>query len=939
MEPYDHKVIERKWQQAWTDASLHTPDPAAPGEKTFVLDMFPYPSGAGLHVGHLLGYTGTDVLARYYRMQGHSVLHPMGWDAFGLPAENFAIKTGVHPALSTAENIQSFKRQLQQVGYSYDWSREINTADPGYYRWTQWFFQLLYKRGLAYRKEGLVNWCPSCQTVLANEQVVAGKCERCGAVVEQRQLKQWYFKITDYAERLLQDLDALDWPEKIKAMQRNWIGKSEGAYITFQPEKAGSPVQVFTTRPDTLYGVTFLVLAPEHPAVWEFTTAAQHEAMHQYLEATARKNELQRQHLDQEKTGVFTGSCVAHPLTGQPIPVWVADYVLGSYGTGAIMAVPAHDERDYAFAQSFNLPIHTVIEPVTGAPRENEERRRSIVAIVENPRTGQVLTLNWGSGQGGHLFVGGGIEDGEDVVEAAKREILEETGYQHLNLVRQSETIHHHYVAHSKGVNRFIQAVGLYFRLEDDAQTQPTLAADEVDRFTLEWLDTSSAEQKVADELHRLVFQRLVTQTPYSGKGVLTNSGPHSGQTSEEASAAILEQLSERGVGEVATTYRLRDWLVSRQRFWGAPIPVMYDESGNEHLVPEEQLPVTLPMNVDFKPTGQSPLVDASEWRTVVKDGKTYHREVDTLDTFVCSSWYFLRFPNPSVSDRPFDKEAVAAWLPVNVYVGGAEHAVLHLLYARFLTKVLHDAGCVSFDEPFQSLRNQGMILGPDHQKMSKSRGNVISPDDLIQEHGADALRMYELFLAPFDLEKPWNVTGIVGVRRFLDKVWRLQGRVAQTAAQPEELKVVHRAIAKVSADLPELKFNTAIAGLMEAANALSEQSQLSQEAYLLLIRLLSPFAPHLAEEIWHLQGQTGFCAQAAWPQADSTYLIEDTREYPVQINGKVRTVLSFSAHQEDVAELEKAALADPHVEQLLSGKKVQKVIVVPGRLISIVTE
>lgn len=791
-ELYDHRTIEPKWQARWEEADIfRTPELTEADHKAYILNMFPYPSGSGLHVGHLLGYTGTDIVARTARMQGKKVLHPMGWDAFGLPAENYAIKTGVHPAITTQQNVAEFKRQFRQVGISYDWSKELNTSSPEYYKWTQWFFTLLHKQGLAYRKEGLVNWCPKDQTVLANEQVINGRCDRCGSEVVQRNLKQWYFKITNYSERLLTDLEKLDWPEKIKAMQRNWIGRSEGAQLFFPLEGSEKQIEVFTTRADTLFGATYLVLAPEHTLIPEITTPAQRAALEAYQQQASKKSELERAHLDKKKTGVWTGSYAINPANQEKIPVWVADYVLGSYGTGAIMAVPAHDERDFEFAQEFGLPIVQVVSTEGGDP------------------------------------------------------------------------------------------------------------------------------------------------LPSSGPGMLLNSGEFTGEFCEDAADAIIEKVG----GKKTITYRLRDWLVSRQRFWGAPIPIAYDADGREHLLPETELPVELPMDVEFRPTGESPLTQATDWRSYIdkNTGAVWQREVDTLDTFVCSSWYFLRYPTPHLESAAFDTEETRKWLPVDQYVGGAEHAVLHLLYARFFTKVLFDAGYISFDEPFLSLRNQGSILGPDHTKMSKSKGNVISPDDMVSEYGADTLRMYEMFMAPFELEKPWSTQGMVGVRRFLEKLWRLQERVVDSAASEAELQLVHRLIKKVTEDISDFKFNTAVSSMMEAVNALGELESVSSQTWQLLLTVINPFAPHITEELWEEVGFSGFASIATWPSYDEQYLRATTVEYPVQINGKVRAKVVLDAGLIDQDAIRQAVEADPKVQQQLMGKEVKKVIIVPGRLVSYV--
>jgi leucyl-tRNA synthetase len=793
MNPYDHRSIEQKWQARWEEARVFATPQLREGEEgMFILDMFPFPSGAGLHVGHVLGYTGTDIISRAARMQGKKVLHPMGWDAFGLPAENYALKTGIHPAKSNAKNVAEFKRQLSQAGMSYDWEKEINSSDPEYYRWTQWLFAFLYKRGLAYRKEGMVNWCPNDQTVLANEQVVGGHCERCGSVVVQKSLKQWYFKITDYAERLLQDLDTVDWPDRIKAIQRNWIGKSEGARLHFAIEGSKKTIEVFTTRPDTIFGATYMVLAPEHELIQEITTEEQRPEVNQYQAEARKKTELERLHLDKKKTGVWTGAYALHPITRERLPIWISDYVLSTYGTGAIMAVPAHDERDFAFAQNFKLPIVQVIS------------------------------------------------------------------------------------------------------------TEPGISL------------------------------------PSSERGKLMNSGEYDG--SDCFSREVVDKIITSAGGERQVTYRLRDWLVSRQRYWGSPIPIAYDDNGAEYLVPEDLYPVELPENVEFSSTGKSPLAGATEWLTYVdsETGQKLVRETDTLDGFVCSSWYYLRFPTPHNDTAAFDPVAVSKWLPVDLYVGGAEHAVLHLLYARFIAKALFDAGLIPFEEPFQKLQNQGMVLGPDHNKMSKSKGNVINPDDVMAELGADTLRTYEMFMGPFEAEKPWSTTGIVGVRRFLEKAWKLQERVLDADPTQEELRLLHRATKKITEDIAEFKFNTCVSTFMETVNGLLELPHISRAGYHRLLTLLSPFAPHITEELWALTGGEGFCSVAQWPAWDAAFLVEAQWECPVQFNGKVRARV-FVTRGLNEEQLHKAVEADVRVQEQLKGKAVRKVIIVPERLVSYV--
>lgn len=786
---YDHLSIEPKWQKIWANSQAFLTPDLKPGDpKDYILVMFPYPSGTGLHVGHLLGYTGTDIIARVARMQGKKVLHPMGWDAFGLPAENYAIKSGVHPAITTAKNTKEYKRQLQQIGMSYDWEREIDTSSPEFYKWTQWLFTLLYERGLAYRKEAFVNWCPSCQTVLANEQVVGGLCDRCGSQVIQKKLKQWYFKITDYADRLLEGLDVVNWPERIKTMQRNWIGKSQGAQLYFQVDGQDKKIEVFTTRPDTVFGATYLVLAPEHDMVTSLATKEQRLKVEAYQHQASHKSELERIHLEKEKTGVFTGSFAINPANGQKIPIWIADYVVATYGTGAIMAVPAHDERDFKFAKKFDLPIVQVI----------------------------------------------------------------------------------------------------------------------------------TSEEAL----------------PYSGHGKMQNSSAFDGKPDQEIWDDLLKQIG----GKRVTTYKLRDWLVSRQRFWGSPIPIAYDLEGAEHVLPLNVLPVELPQNTEFLPTGQSPLTLATEWKKYSDpdSGQEWQREVDTLDTFVCSSWYYLRFADPHNSQAAFDPEKVKQWLPVDTYIGGAEHAILHLLYARFITKVLSDAGLVNFEEPFAALRNNGVILGQDNRKMSKSKGNVVNQADVVKQYGADTLRVYEMFMAPFEAERPWSVKGIVGVHRFLERVWRLQEKVSKDQPSKAELKIINKVIKRVTGDLAAEKFNVAIAAMMEAMNEFDELPGLAKETYTKLITILNPFAPHITEELWSIQGGEGLASLTGWPSYDPLYLQEDEITYPVQINGKIRAklVLSASLNEADVL---KAVKLDPQVKKYLNGQEIKKEIVIRGRLVSLV--
>ncbi|MGG4013127.1 leucine--tRNA ligase [Bacillus smithii] len=799
---FDHKKIESKWQKYWEEHKTFrtTEDPDKP--KFYALDMFPYPSGAGLHVGHPEGYTATDILARMKRMQGYNVLHPMGWDAFGLPAEQYALDTGNDPAEFTEKNIANFKRQIKSLGFSYDWDREINTTDPEYYKWTQWIFLKLYEKGLAYIDEVPVNWCPALGTVLANEEVIDGKSERGGYPVIRRPMKQWVLKITAYADRLLEDLEELDWPESIKEMQRNWIGRSEGAEVRFQVDGHDETFTVFTTRPDTLFGATYTVLAPEHPLVEKITTAEQKAAVERYLEQIQSKSDLERTDLAKEKTGVFTGAYAINPVTNEKMPIWIADYVLMSYGTGAIMAVPAHDERDFEFAKKFGLPIKEVVA-------------------------------------------------GGDVNKEA-----------------------------------------------------------------------------------------------YTGDGVHVNSDFLNGLNKEEAIAKMIEWLEEKGVGSKKVTYRLRDWLFSRQRYWGEPIPIIHWEDGTMTPVPEEELPLMLPKTKEVKPsgTGESPLANIEEWVNVVdpKTGKKGRRETNTMPQWAGSCWYFLRYIDPHNPKALADPEKLKEWLPVDIYIGGAEHAVLHLLYARFWHKFLYDIGVVPTKEPFKKLYNQGMILGENNEKMSKSRGNVVNPDEIVESHGADTLRLYEMFMGPLDASISWSTTGLDGARRFLDRVWRLfvdeNGQLSSKIKEEGNAleKVYHQTVKKVTEDYEQLHFNTAISQLMVFVNEAYKADYLPKPFAEGFVKLLSPITPHIAEELWEKLGHSDTIAYEPWPAYDESKLVDDEVEIVIQINGKVRAKRTI-AKDASKEEMEKLVLADEKIQEQLSGKTIRKVITVPGKLVNIV--
>lgn len=800
---FDHQAIEKKWQTYWLENKTFKTDTYSEKEKTYILDMFPYPSGVGLHVGHPEGYTATDIFSRMRRMQGYEVLHPMGWDAFGLPAEQYAIDTGNSPAAFTMENIETFKRQIQELGFSYDWDREIKTMDPSYYKWTQWIFTKLYEKGLAYIDEVAVNWCPALGTVLANEEVIDGKSERGGHPVVRKPMKQWMLKITAYADRLLEDLEELDWPESLKEMQRNWIGRSEGAEVTFTIDEHDAEFTVFTTRPDTLFGATYAVLAPEHPLVKKIVTTEQKEAVEVYLDKIQTKSDLDRTDLAKEKTGVSTGAYAINPVNNEKMPIWVADYVLMSYGTGAIMAVPAHDERDFEFARKFDLSITEVVA-------------------------------------------------GGDVTEEA-----------------------------------------------------------------------------------------------YIGDGKHVNSGFLDGLGKDEAITKMIEWLVAEGKGTKKVTYRLRDWLFARQRYWGEPIPIIHWEDGTMTAVPEEDLPLELPELKEIKPsgTGESPLAN-TDWVTVVdpKTGMKGRRETNTMPQWAGSCWYFLRFIDPDNTEQLANPKALKEWLPVDTYIGGAEHAVLHLLYARFWHKFLYDIDVVPTKEPFMRLFNQGMILGEGNEKMSKSKGNVVNPDDIVASHGADTLRLYEMFMGPLDAAIAWSDNGLDGARRFLDRVWRmiingdgsLSEKISDEAQNVALEKVYHQTVKKVTEDFENLHFNTAISQMMVFINEGYKAEQLPKHYIEGFVKLLSPVAPHVTEEMWNRLGHQDTISYQPWPTYDESKLVEDEIEIVLQIMGKVRAKINV-ARDISKDELEKIALENETMQEWLEGKTVRKVIVVPGKLVNVV--
>lgn len=958
MRRYNPSEIEPKWQKIWADDQRYKAPDVSDKPKYYVTGMFPYPSGAGMHTGHFFEHSIVDGEARFRRALGYNVMYPMGFDNFGLPAENFAIKTGVSPQKATADNIANFKNQLNRVGASIDWSREVRTSDPSYYKWTQWVFTQLFERGLAYQKEAQQWWCEIDQTVLANEQVVNGKCWRHDGPNDppatKKSIKQWFFKITDYADELLEEIPALNWPEKIKLAQMNWIGKSEGAEIIFQVENTESEITVFSTRPDTLFGATFLVLAPEHPLARQLVNDDTREAVNAYIDEAVKKTEIERQAEGKEKTGVFTGSYAINPASGEKMPIWIADYVLGGYGTGAIMAVPAHDERDFEFAEKFKLPIVSVIEPEFGQSVEGEDEKKAIIAIVRNPKTGQVLVLDWGPRQGnsgGTMFIGGGMNEGEDPVETARREITEETGYVNVRHIKNAEAwIHNHFYSNVKDKHVLAHFLPILFELVDEEQVDQNLDENE-NQFHFKWVKEELLQTLVTEPAHLHGYESLIHSGVYTREGRLINSGNFDGTPSSEAREEIVAWLEQQGRGRVKTTYKMRDWLISRQRYWGAPIPIIHCEEHGAVPVPAKDLPVLLPEVEDYAPKGdgKSPLARQTDWvnTTCPTCGGPAKRETDVMDGFACSSWYLLRYTDPKNDMRAWDPEKAMYWTPLDMYVGG-DHAVAHLLYVRFWNHVFYDMGLVPTKEPVSQLVYHGYINAEDGTKMSKSKGNVVDPLEVIDAgYGADALRTFELFLGPINENSSWSSTGIAGVYRFLNRLWTLvqEYDASEKTARSDIQKLdttLHATIKKVTDDLRRLSFNTAIAAEMECVNELYKLkldgfSQDWKPVLESLIKLVQPFAPHLAAELWQQLGNDSQLDFEAWPEWDEAKIVSEDMTIAVQVNGKLRaevTVASGAAEDTVTA----AALAAENVVKFLDGQEPKKIIYVPGKLVSIVT-
>lgn len=963
MKRYNPVEIEKKWQKYWEENGTYSVDLSDHTKpKYYAFSMLPGITGAGIHTGHGRTYQFSDIKVRAKRQQGYNAYHPIGWDSFGLPVENYAIKVGKKPREAHDEALVNFKNQLKRLGYSYDWSKEISTADPEYYKWTQWIFNQLYKNGLAYQKESPQWWCETDQTVLANEQVEGGKCWRCGNPVIKKNLKQWFFKITEYADEILKATDELDWTEKVKVMQKNWIGKSVGAEVEFKVENNDDIITVFTTRPDTLFGATFLVLAPEHKLAKKLTNKQTRQDVESYIEAAAHKSEIERMNESREKTGVFTGSYAVNPVNGNKIPIWIADYVLSSYGTGAIMSVPAHDERDHEFAKKFDIDIKEVILPhridEENPPIDGKKQavRDSVHAIVYDPKNDKYLCVKWKK-MPWTAFVVGGMEDEDngDVVATAKREILEETGYKHVKPIRilGGNVISEYYAAH-KDVNRKAITTAVLLELVDDEKVE--VSKKESDTQVPIWLSRKeiTKDRMTCAELD-LWWDRIDNPDAiYTGEGVLANSGAFDGMESSEAREEIVKWLEEQGIGKSKTTYKMRDWLISRQRYWGAPIPIIHCEHCGAVPVPDDQLPVLLPEVDDFKPHGgaTSALANQTDWVNVKCPvcGRPAKRETDTMDGYACSSWYFLRYLDPHNDKQAWDPEIEKYWGPVDFY-NGADHAVAHLLYSRFWMRFFYKQGLVSTPEPFRRMMYNAYVLAPDGTKMSKSKGNTIDPLEIMNSgYGADSLRVYEMFIAPFDLEAPWDTRGVPGAYRFLNRVWTLTQDYIDSDetsidkdTEKEILKIANCLAKKVTTDIEDEKFNTSISSMMEAVNSyykLKNKNISKTPAWTFaiesLLQVLAPFAPHITEELWHQVGHEDTIHVDHWPSWDDDYLVSDEITVVVQVNGKLRTKLQVN---KDISkeEIEKMALEQTNVKAFLTNKKPTRIIYVPGKLLNIV--
>lgn len=948
MKLYDHKSNDIKWQKKWEENKIYE-TPRMPGEKkAYILDMFPYPSGEGLHVGHPKGYIATDIYSRFKRMNGYNVLHPMGWDAFGLPAEQFALKNKIHPRAAVEKNVANFKSQLSHIGCDYDWKREINTTDPEFYKWTQWIFTKLYEKGLAYESNEPINWCPSCKTGLANEDLNGDTCERCDSVVEKKPLRQWVLKITDYADRMLADLDTLNWPDGVKTAQKNWIGRSEGAEFEFTLADCKIPsVKVFTTRADTLYGATFVAISAELASSWFDAGVITGTDIAQYIKTTL---EEQKKEVDYsvipEKTGIFSGIYAINPATKEKIPVWIANYVLGGVGTGAIMAVPAHDDRDYDFAKKFNLPVIYVVAPHTidndwpYKADKDTERVKAVVAFVENK--GKVLMMKWAN-YGWRAPVTGKFENDETGEECARREILEETGYKNLKLIRQiTRPYFSEYFNVGKDKNFFSEIYVYHFELENEEARD--VSEEEKNKHAPEWIDKNDLKDVLnlpPKELLMNFFEKGEKEIYFTDEGISYNSDLLNGLTTDKAKVKAIETFG----GKKVVKYKIQDWVFARQRYWGEPFPVVRDATGKVYMVDESELPVLLPQVESYEPTGtgESPLAAITDWVNVKglitdkgtfkqsEDGEVFTRETNTMPQWAGSSWYYLRFLDPHNDTALIDPAIEKAWGQVDVYVGG-DHATRHLIYARFWHKFLYDIGVVSTEEPFKRLEFLGFILSEDGRKMSKRWGNIINPDDVVAEYGADTLRVYEMFMAPFEQTVAWSTSSIKGSDKFLDRVYSLKDKISDTSTVTTEL---HKTIKKATEDIENFKFNTAISQMMILVNAM-ETGSFTKEDYMVFLQVLAPFAPHLTEEVWSTLGNSSSVHTSVWPAYNEKYLVTNEVTLAIQIAGKMRGTIVIARDSEDSVVTE--AIKSHEMYKKYVGDIVpKKIIIVKNKIVNIV--
>ena len=946
MKNYDHAKIEKKWQNEWDKKKIYQAKNTTKGKKFYGLIEFPYPSGAGLHVGHIRSNTAMDIITRKRRMEGYNTLFPIGWDAFGLPTENYAIKTGIQPEKVTKQNTDVFRKQLKEIGFGFDWSREVNTTDPKYYKWTQWIFLQLYKKGLAYKAKSIINWCPKDKIGLANEEVVNGCCERCGTEVVKKEKEQWMLAITKYADRLNSDLDKVDYLEKIKIQQRNWIGKSEGSEIDFKIKNSDEKIKIFTTRADTLFGAFAIILAPEHALLSKLKKDTTNwSEIENYLEKVKKETEVDRTSPDKEKTGVeLKGLKAINPINNEEIPIWIADFILPQYGTGAVFA-DMHDERDYKFAKKYGLRMKQVVAPhqidKENPPIEGKEntKRNIIHAIVEHPTEKKIICLKW-KDFAWKTLITGGIEENETPAEAAQREVVEETGYLHMDYVKSLPyQIYAEFYANHKNVNRKVMTSVVYFKLKD--LDQGKISDEEKSLHEIEWINLSDiGKLSPISEIEHIVKWLKEGDITYTGEGILINSGEYSGMSTTEARNKIIKSVG----GKIVTKYKLRDWVFSRQRYWGEPIPIVHCDKCGYVPVPEKDLPITLPKVKSYIPTdnGESPLAIIDKWvntKCPKCKGKA-KRETDTMPNWAGSSWYFLRYVDSKNNKEFASKKTLKHWMKngVDWYNGGMEHTTLHLLYSRFWHKFLYDLKLVPTSEPYMKRTSHGMILAEGGAKMSKSLGNTIDPKDIVKLYGADTLRVYEMFIGPFDQAVSWSTESIIGSRRFLEKVWRLQEKVTPQMKQNNNTLItsLHKTIKKITEDIESMSFNTAISSMMVLVNEMEKAPAIYKKDYKLFLQILAPFAPHISEEIWRNLGEKKSIHLSKWPKWDKKKIVDSSIKIVIQVNGKVRSQIMINIDMDEES-IKSLALKDKAIMPWIEGKDVKRVIYVKGRLVNIV--